>query len=79
MLQIGPEDAWLWVAIEPIHKQILGVYFSRHRNMIVTESFLRSLIKIYGKQEPSVLKYPLPIHKVNRRYSSGNPEDHNIY
>jgi len=50
MLQIGNEEAWLWVAVEPIHKQILGVYISRHRNnMIVAESFLRSLIKIYGK------------------------------
>jgi putative transposase len=36
--------------VEPIHKHILGVYISRHRNnMIVAESFLRSLIKIYGK------------------------------
>ena len=49
MLQIGPEAAWLWVAVEPIHKQILGVYISRHRNMIVAELFLRSLIKSYGK------------------------------
>jgi putative transposase len=49
MLHIGTEEAWLWVAVEPIHKQILGVYISRHRNMIVAESFLRSLIKIYGK------------------------------
>jgi len=50
MLQIGPEAAWLWVAVvEPIHKQILGVYISRHRNMIVAESFLRTLIKVYGK------------------------------
>ena len=50
MLQIGSTEAWLWVAIEPIHKQILGVYISRHRNnMIVTEAFLRSLVRIYGK------------------------------
>jgi putative transposase len=49
-LQIGPDQAWLWVAVEPIHRQILGVYIARHRNMIVAESFLRSLIKIYGKQ-----------------------------
>ena len=35
MLQIGSNnEAWLWVAMEPIHKQILGVYISRHRNMI---------------------------------------------
>jgi putative transposase len=49
MIQIGYSEAWLWVAVEPIHKQILGVYISRHRNMIVAESFLRSLIKIYGE------------------------------
>jgi putative transposase len=49
MLQIGTDEAWLWVAVEPIHKQILGVYISRHRNMIVVEAFLSSLIRIYGK------------------------------
>jgi putative transposase len=49
MLQIGAEEAWLWVAVEPIHKQILGVYVSRHRNMIIAELFLRSLIRIYGR------------------------------
>lgn len=41
--------AWLWVAIEPIYHQILGVYISRHSNMLVAEVFLRSLIKLYGK------------------------------
>jgi putative transposase len=50
MVQIGSDYAWLWVAIvEPIHKQVLGVYVSRHMNMLVAESFLRTLIKIYGK------------------------------
>jgi len=49
MLQIGSSEAWLWVVMEPIHKQILGVYISRHRNMIVAEAFLSSLIRIYGK------------------------------
>lgn len=49
MLQIGSDEAWLWVAVEPVHKQILGVYISRHRNMLVAEVFLRSLIKLYGK------------------------------
>jgi hypothetical protein len=42
IVQIGSDDeAWLWiaVAVEPIHRQILGVYIS----------FLSSLIKIYGK------------------------------
>jgi hypothetical protein len=51
VVQIGSDEAWLWIAtIAPLHQQILGVYISRHRNMIVTESFLRrSLVKVYGK------------------------------
>lgn len=49
MIQIGPREAWLWVAIEPVHSIVLGIYLSRHRNMLVVESFLRSLIKIYGR------------------------------
>src|SRR6478672_10903906 len=42
LIQIGATDAWLWVAIEPIHNRILGVSISRHRNMLVAESFLGS-------------------------------------
>jgi len=48
-VQIGDNDAWLWVATEPIHLKILGVYISRHRNMLVAEAFLKSLVKLYGK------------------------------
>jgi putative transposase len=48
MLQIGAEDAWLWVTVEPIHKQIPG-YVPRHRNMTVAELFSRSLVRIYGR------------------------------
>jgi transposase-like protein len=51
MLQIGSSnEAWLWiVAIEPIHKQILGVYISRHRNMIIVERGISQFInKNYG-------------------------------
>ena len=45
------EAWWLWIAIEPVRSTVLvEVYFlSRHRNMLVDESFLRSLIKIYGR------------------------------
>jgi putative transposase len=49
IVHVGSAEAWLWVAIEPIHNRILGVYISRHRNMLVVESFLRSLIQLYGK------------------------------
>jgi putative transposase len=48
-MQIGGTEAWLWIAIEPIHRAILGVYISRHRNMLVVEAFLKSLIEIYDK------------------------------
>ena len=48
-VQIGETDAWLWVATEPIHHKILGVYILRHRNMLVAEAFLKSLVKVYGK------------------------------
>lgn len=34
IVQIDDIDAWLWVAIEPIHHRILGVSISTHRNML---------------------------------------------
>jgi putative transposase len=50
MVQVGYTCAWLWVAVvEPIRHRILGVYISRHRNMLIAESILKSLIKLYGK------------------------------
>jgi transposase-like protein len=50
MIQIGSTDAWLWIAIEPVNSSILGFYLSRHkRNTLIVESFLRSLVKNYGR------------------------------
>ena len=40
MIQVGGNEAWLWIAIEPVRSTVLGVYLSRHRNMLVAESFL---------------------------------------
>jgi putative transposase len=49
-IQIGANEAWLWVAVEePLHSRILDINISRHRNMLIAESFLRSLVKLYGK------------------------------
>jgi transposase-like protein len=48
MIQIGDTKAWLWVAVEPIHRVVLCVYISRHRNMHVAEHFLNSLVEKYG-------------------------------
>ncbi|MGC1928258.1 MAG: DDE-type integrase/transposase/recombinase [Candidatus Nitrosopolaris sp.] len=47
-LQVGSTEAWVWVAVEPIRRVVLGVYISRHRNMVV-ESFLKSLIETYAE------------------------------
>jgi transposase-like protein len=41
---------------EPIHKQILGIYISRHRNIIIAESFLSSLIELRGKHIVIVIR-----------------------
>ena len=50
LIQIGDtNNAWLWIAIEPIHNRILGVSISKHRNMLVAETFLKSLVNLYGK------------------------------
>jgi transposase-like protein len=50
MLQMGTDEAWLWVAVELYNTQTNSwIYISRHMNMIAAESLLRSLITTYGK------------------------------
>jgi putative transposase len=48
-VKVGSFEAWIGVAVEPIHHLVLGVYLSRHQNMLVAEAFLRSLVKRYGQ------------------------------
>jgi putative transposase len=43
----------LWVAIEPINKQILQVNISFERTMLVAERFIASLINTYDKHSVS--------------------------
>ena len=40
---------WIWIAIELIHKSVLGIYISEERNMFVAENFIHSLVSQYGK------------------------------
>ena len=49
VIQIGNQHFWLWIAIEPIHSSVLGIYISEERNMLVAEKFIRSLIEKYGR------------------------------
>jgi putative transposase len=37
------------MAIEPLHKTILGIHISESRNMLVVRQFLQSLLIKYGK------------------------------
>jgi putative transposase len=57
-VKVGSFEAWVWVAVEPVHRYILGVYLSRHQNMIIAQLFLKSLMEKYGE------------HRV---YSDGGP------
>ncbi|HEY9490499.1 MAG TPA: hypothetical protein VIP56_00835 [Nitrososphaeraceae archaeon] len=35
MIKVGSDYVWLWVAIEPTEKTILGIRLSIERNMLV--------------------------------------------
>jgi putative transposase len=48
-VKVGSFEAWVWVAVEPVHRYILGVYLSRHQNILVAQLFIDSLVKKYGK------------------------------
>ena len=37
------------MAVEPVHRYVLGVHLSRHQNMIVAQLFLKSLVERYGR------------------------------
>ena len=49
MVHIGYKNAWIWIAIEQIHKSILDINISKGRNMVVAESFIHSLVNKYEK------------------------------
>ena len=47
LLKVG--NQYVWVAIEPLAKVILGIRISFERTMLVAERFLKALIIEYGK------------------------------
>ena len=55
MLKVRNEFVWLWIAIEPIDKIILGIRrISFERTMLVAERFLQQeLVRKYGKHPVS--------------------------
>ncbi|HEX5519680.1 MAG TPA: DDE-type integrase/transposase/recombinase [Candidatus Nitrosocosmicus sp.] len=53
LIKIGSELVWLWVAIEPKHRQILHIDISFERSMLIAERFIAFLIKRHGKHPVS--------------------------
>ena len=52
-LKVGSQFIWIWIAIEPKHRQILQIDISFERTMLVAERFIASLINKYGKHPVS--------------------------
>ena len=40
MIKIDSTYMWIWVAIEPESKEILGISVSKERNMLIAERFI---------------------------------------
>ena len=53
LIKVGSDYVWIWVAIEPMNKMILGIRLSIERSMLVAEQFIKSLIRRYGKHNIS--------------------------
>jgi putative transposase len=50
LLKVGENYVWLWIAIEPIDKIVLGIRISSiERSMLVAEQFIQKLCTEYGK------------------------------
>ena len=52
-IKVGSEYIWLWVAIEPENKEIIGIRISKERNMFVAESFVFTIVKEHGEHSNS--------------------------
>jgi putative transposase len=47
---VGSEYIWLWIAIEPENKEIVGLRISKERNMfVIAERFLSDIVDKHGK------------------------------
>jgi putative transposase len=53
IIKVGSEYIWLWIAIEPRRKEILGISIFIERNTFVDDRFISNLIKIYDNRPVS--------------------------
>ena len=52
-LKVGSQFIWIWITIEPKHRQILQIDISFERTMLIAERFIASLINKFGKHPVS--------------------------
>jgi putative transposase len=52
-LKVGSELIWLWIAIEPESKEILGIGISKERNMFVADRFISKVVDKHGRHPVS--------------------------
>jgi putative transposase len=64
LLKVGSQYVWVWVAIEPLAKVILGIRISFERTMLVAERFLKALVIEYGKHPLSTDMVEHGTHKL---------------
>ena len=62
LIQIGNDVAWLWIAIEPVNRTVLGAYILRDRTMLIAEAVLKTLVR-YMVNILFILLEVLGIHK----------------
>ncbi len=81
LLKIGSSCMWIWVAIEPKAKKILGISMSNERNMLNAERFILSLINKYGKHPVStdgVTWYPQACKFLNTQHHIHSPYEKSL-
>ncbi|HEY6537282.1 MAG TPA: DDE-type integrase/transposase/recombinase [Candidatus Nitrosocosmicus sp.] len=47
IIKAGSELVWIWIILEPKHKEILLFYISKERNMFVAERVLSQVVNKY--------------------------------
>ena len=53
LVRVGNQYACLWIAIDSIDKVILDINISFERTILIAETFIKDLVKKYGKHPVS--------------------------
>ncbi len=76
-IKVGSEYIWLWIAIEPENKEIVGLRISKERNMFVAERFLSDIVEECGEHPvstdggtwyPQACRFLKLIHHIHSSY-----------